>query len=55
MSPCALVLACLCRSIAVSMRSWVRASTAYDRTTDAPTTGSETALSMIPTCRRTTP
>ena len=37
------------------MRRWVRASTAYDRTTAAPTTGSEIAESSSPTWRRTVP
>ena len=55
MKPCALVLATWCARIAVSMRAWVRSSTAYERTTAAPTTGSEIADSMMPTWRRTVP
>jgi hypothetical protein len=53
--PWARVLAAWCRAIASSMRRWVRASTAYDRTTAAPTTGSEIADSSSPTWRRTVP
>ena len=52
---CAVVDAALNWSIASSMRAWVRSSTAYERTTAAPTTGSETAASIAPICRRTTP
>ncbi len=37
------------------MRSWVRFSIAYARTTCAPTTGSATADSISPTFARTTP
>ena len=40
---------------ASSMRACVRASTAYERTTAAPTTGSEMAESIAPTWRRTVP
>ncbi len=53
--PWARVLAALCASMASSIRAWVRASTAYDRTTAAPTTGSEIAESRRPTWRRTMP
>ena len=53
--PWARVLAALCASIASSIRRCVRSSTAYDRTTAAPTTGSETAESRMPTWRRTVP
>ena len=50
---CARVAACRCASIAVSMRSAVRPSTAYARTTGAPTTASEIAPSISPTRSRT--
>ena len=53
--PWARVLADLYSSMASSIRAWVRSSTAYERTTAAPTTGSEIADSMIPTWRRTVP
>ena len=53
--PWARVLAALYSSIASSMRAWVRSSTAYDRTTAAPTTGSEIADSITATWPRTTP
>jgi hypothetical protein len=49
------VLATLKSSMAVSMRCWVRSSTAYERTTAAPTTGSLIAPSSTPTWCRTTP
>ena len=55
MKPCARVLAAWCLEIASSIRRWVRASIAYDRTTAAPTTGSEIADSSRPTWRRTVP
>ncbi len=53
--PCARTLARWCTATASSIRAWVRSSTAYERTTAAPTTGSEMADSMTPTWRRTVP
>ena len=53
--PWARVLAAWCAAMASSMRRWVRSSTAYERTTAAPTTGSAIADSVMPTWRRTVP
>ena len=48
------VLARCQSTMASSIRAWVRSSTPYDRTTAAPTTGSEIAPRRTPTWWRTT-